>query len=244
MTSEFGQIAAKAVERRRFRFARFLAAATAAAPFAAAATFHSATFTTPFTFHAVAQKAKDFLAHVFQFQSQVHQHLRGHAFLLAQQAEQNVLGAHIVVIQVAGFFHRILDDLLGPRRLRQLAHCDHVGSALDELFDFEANLAQVDVQVLQHIGGHATAFFDQPQQHVFGADVFMVESLGFLIGQLHDLASTIGKAFVHGYSLMTGLVYLCRAAAELAPRFMPARRAATLLFHAACWAGDSSFNLF
>ena len=27
----------------------------------------------------------------------------------------------------------------------------------------------------------------------------MVESLSFLVGQLHDLASSIGEAFVHGF---------------------------------------------
>jgi hypothetical protein len=32
---------------------------------------------------------------------------------------------------------------------------------------------------------------------MFGADVFVIEALSFLIGQLHDLASPIGKALVH-----------------------------------------------
>ena len=148
-------------------------------------------------FDAVAQQVEHFLADFFQLQAQVHQHLGGHAFLLAQQAEQDVLGADVVVVQVAGLFHRILDDLLGPRRLRQLAHRDHVGPALDELFDFEADFAQIDVEVLQHVGRDAAAFLDQAQQHVLGADVFVVEALRFLVGQLHDLAGTIGKSFVH-----------------------------------------------
>ncbi len=79
----------------------------------------------------------------------------------------------------------------------QLAHGDHVGSALDELLDLEADLAQVDVEVLEHVGGDAAAFFDQAQQHVLGADVFVVEPLGLLVGQLHHLAGPVGKAFVH-----------------------------------------------
>ena len=146
----------------------------------------------------MAQQVEHFLADFFQLQPEVHQHLGGDAFLLAEQAQQDVLGADVVVVQVAGLFHRILDDLLGPRRLRQLAHRDHVGSALDELLDFEADLAQIDVEVLQHVGGHAAAFLDQAQQHVLGADVFVVEPLGLLVGQLHDLAGAIGKSFVHG----------------------------------------------
>ena len=110
-----------------------------------------------------------------------------------------MLGADVVVVEVAGLFHRVFDDLLGPRRLRQLAHRDHVGSALDELLDFEANLAQIDVEVLQHVGGDAAAFFDQAQQDVLGADVFVVEALRLLIGQLHHLAGPVGKSFVHGF---------------------------------------------
>ena len=86
---------------------------------------------------------------------------------------------------------------LARGRLRQLAHGDHVGAALDELFDFEADLAQIDVEVLQHVGGDAAAFLDQAQQHVLGADVFVVEPLGLLVGQLHDLAGAIGESFVH-----------------------------------------------
>ena len=86
---------------------------------------------------------------------------------------------------------------LARGRLRQLAHRDHVGPALDELFDLEADLAQVDVQVLQDVGRHAAAFLDQAQQDVLGADVFVVEPLGLLVGQLHDLAGTVGKSFVH-----------------------------------------------
>ena len=86
---------------------------------------------------------------------------------------------------------------LARGRLRQLAHRDHVGAALDELFDFEADLAEIDVEVLEHVGGDAAAFLDQAQQDVLGADVFVVEPLRLLIGQLHDLAGAVGESFVH-----------------------------------------------
>jgi hypothetical protein len=65
-------------------------------------------------------------------------------------------------------------------------------------FRLRADLAQVDVEVLQHVGRDAAAFLDQPQQDVLGADVFVVEPLGLLIGQLHHLAGAVGKSFVHG----------------------------------------------
>ena len=68
---------------------------------------------------------------------------------------------------------------------------------MDKLFDFQANLTKVDIKVLKHVGCDTGAFFDQAQQHVFGADVFVVETLCLLVGKLHDLAGTVCKAFVH-----------------------------------------------
>ena len=42
-------------------------------------------------------------------------------------------------------------------------------------------------------------FLDQAEQDVLGADVLVVEPLGFLVGQLHHFAGAVGKAFVHGW---------------------------------------------
>ena len=94
---------------------------------------------------------------------------------------------------------------LARGRLRQLAHRDHVGPALDELFDLQADLAEIDVEVLQHVGRHAAAFLDQAQQDVLGADVFVVEPLGFLVGQLHDFPGAVGKSLVHSVDSPDGM---------------------------------------
>ena len=72
----------------------------------------------------------------------------------------DMFGANVVVVQVAGFFHRIFDDLLGTRCLGQLAHRHHFGPALNQLLHLEADLSQVDVEILQHIRCDATAFLD------------------------------------------------------------------------------------
>ncbi len=71
------------------------------------------------------------------------------------------------------------------------------GPGLDDLLDLVADLPQVDVQVLQDVGGDAAALLDQAEQDVFGADVLVVEALGLLVGQLHHLAGTVGEAFIH-----------------------------------------------
>jgi hypothetical protein len=167
---QFGQVAAEAVERRRLGSCRPCRRADAATAAGAGRAF--------FALDAGAEQVEDLLADLFELEAQVHQHLGGDAVLLAQQAEQQVLGADVVVVEVAGLFDRVLDDLLGPRRLGQLAHRDHLGAALDELLDLEADLAQVHAEVLEHVGADARAFLDEPEQDVLGADVLVVESAG------------------------------------------------------------------
>ena len=100
-------------------------------------------------------KIEDLLADLFQLQAEVHEHLGGHSFVLAEQAQQDVLRANVVVVEVARLFDRVLDHLLGARACGSLPVVTISGPALDELLDFEANLAEVDVEVLQDVGGDA-----------------------------------------------------------------------------------------
>ena len=143
---QFGQVAAEAVQRRGLALA-FLALFFLCLGF--------------FAFHTCSQKVENLLPHFFQLQTQIHQHLGRYAVVLAKQAEQKMFRAYIIVIEVPRFLDGVFDDLLGPRGLGQLAHRDHVGAALDELFDFEPDLAQVDVEVFQDVGADAAAFLDQ-----------------------------------------------------------------------------------
>ncbi len=116
-------------------------------------------------FDAVAQQVEDFLADVFQLEAEVHQDLGRDPFLLAEEAQQEVLGPDVVVVEVAGLFHRVLDDLLGPRRLRQLAHDDQdVRSGLDDLLDLETDLAEIDVEVLEDVGRDPEPSLTRPRR--------------------------------------------------------------------------------
>jgi hypothetical protein len=65
------------------------------------------------------------------------------------------------------------------------------------IFSTSRRMRQVDVEVLQDIGRHAGTFFDQAQKDMLGADILVVEALRLLIGELHHLASPVGKAFIH-----------------------------------------------
>ena len=115
------------------------------------------------------------------------------------------------MVEVAGLFDGVLDDLLGARGLGQLAHRDHLWPGLDELLDLEAHLAQINIEIAQDVGPDAGAFLDEAEQDVLGPDVFVVEALGLLVGEGHDLASPICKAFEHGRVLsQTVLCAACR----------------------------------
>ena len=151
-------------------------------------------------FDAGAEEVEHLFADLFEFEAQVHQDLGGDAVLLTQQAEEQVLGADVIVIQISGFLDGVFDDFFGAGGLGQLAHGDHVGSAFDELFDFEADFSQVDIEVFEHIGTDAGAFLDEAEEDVLGPDIFVVEALGFLVGEGHDLAGSVGKSFKHGGS--------------------------------------------
>src|SRR5262249_29846095 len=128
-------------------------------------------------------------------------------------------------VEAARFLDGEFDDFLGPWRLRPLSRGDHVRPCLHDLLDLQANLAQIDVEVLDHVGSDAGAFFDQPQQDVLGADVFVMEALCLLIGKLHDLARSIGETLVHGrpFAAMSrstdisvcACAYLSRSGAEM-----------------------------
>ncbi|TNV75070.1 hypothetical protein FGO68_gene14602 [Halteria grandinella] len=101
------------------------------------------------------------------------------------------------MIEVAGLFESVFQNLFGPRGLRQLAHRDHVRPRLDDLLDFDADLAQIDIQILEHIRRYAAAFLDEAQQQMFGTDIIMIEPLGFRVCQLHHPAGPVGEPFVH-----------------------------------------------
>jgi hypothetical protein len=122
-----------------------------------------------------------------------------------------VLGADVVVVEVARLLDGVLDHLLGARSLRELAHRDHLGAALDKLLDLEADLAEVDVEVLQHVRADTRPFLHEAEQDVLRPDVLVVEALGLLVGQGHHLA---GRSVSR--SNMWDLLFLLPSRAESA----------------------------
>jgi hypothetical protein len=87
----------------------------------------------------------------------------------------------------------------------KLAHRHHLGAALDELLDLETDLAQVDVEVLQHIRADSRAFLDEAEENVLRPDVLVVQALGLLVCQGHHLAGSVSESFEHAALLPKNL---------------------------------------
>ena len=103
----------------------------------------------------MTQQVQHFVAHIFQLHAKIHQNLSSDAFLFTQQAQQQMLGADVIMVEVSSLIHGVFNDFLRTRRLRQLAHRDHIRSRLDNLLDFDADLSKIDVKILQHVGCNA-----------------------------------------------------------------------------------------
>ncbi len=194
LLGQFGQVATETIQGGRFAFAAL--ARRAAAAFAL--TGASAAFADFGTFQTMTEQVQHFFADIFQFQPQVHQDLSGHAFLLSQQAQQDMLGTDVAVIQSCEPLPSSTRSLSWPVASGAVCPRSPFRDRFGPVFRLPAeSFARSTSRVLQHIGGNAAALFDQPQQDVLGADVFVVEPLGLLVGQLHDFASAVGKSFVH-----------------------------------------------
>src|SRR5262249_46751488 len=89
-----------------------------------------------------------------------HEHLAADAFALPNQAEQDVLGPDVVVAELEGLAERELEDLLRPRRERDVPgrllvpgadHVEHLGP----------NLLQVEPERDEGPSGQPLALLDQ-----------------------------------------------------------------------------------
>jgi hypothetical protein len=67
----------------------------------------------------------------------------------------------------------------------------------DNFLDLLADSFQRDFEGLQSFGSDTFALVDKTQEDVFGADVVVVEHLGFFLCQNNDSASPVGKPLKH-----------------------------------------------
>ena len=105
-----------------------------------------------------------------------------------------MLGADVVVAELQRLAERELEDLLGPRRERDVPGRRRAALS-DDLLDLAADGLQRDAERLERLGGDALTLVDQPEQDVLGADVVVVEEPSFLLGQHDDPSGSVGEPF-------------------------------------------------
>ena len=136
------------------------------------------------------------LAHSVEVRPELLQDLGGHALALVDQAKEDVLGADVVVSELERLAERELQDLLGPRRERDVSGRGGLPLA-DDLFDLLTHGLEGDPQGLQGLGGDPFPLVDQPEQDVLGADVVVVEHPRLFLGEDHDPPGPVGEALKH-----------------------------------------------
>ena len=63
--------------------------------------------------------------------------------------------------------------------------------------DLGAHLLEGDAERLEHARGKTFLFAQQAEQEMLGADVVVLERPGLILGQNHDLASSLGEPLEH-----------------------------------------------
>ena len=107
-----------------------------------------------------------------------------------------MLGADVVVSELQCFAQRQLENLLGPRRERDVP-ARRLLPLPNDLFDLLADSLERDSEGLHGFCSHAFALVDQPEQYVLSADVVVVEHPGFFLGQDDNTTGAVGKPFEH-----------------------------------------------
>src|SRR5581483_6972302 len=142
------------------------------------------------------EQLDDGLPNAVQVRAELLEDLGGDPLALADEAEQDVLGPDVVVAELEGLAKRELQDLLGPRRERDVA--GRSGLTLpDDLLDLLADGLEGDVQRLERLGGDPLALVDEAEQDVLGPDVVVVEHPRLFLGEDHHPPGSVGEAFEH-----------------------------------------------
>ena len=103
------------------------------------------------------------------------------------KAEQNVLGADVGMIERLRFLAGEREHFLHARRVGNVADHLRLRAGADLFLDFHADGFEIEPHLLEHVDGDALAELDQAEQKMLGADVIVVEAIGFLASERQDL---------------------------------------------------------
>jgi hypothetical protein len=72
------------------------------------------------------------------------------------------------------------------------------------VLDFTPDLAKIDFPLCQYVSSGATALLDQSEQDMNRTDILIAYAVGFLIGELERLSSSVRKQILHGGPRLIG----------------------------------------
>ena len=96
------------------------------------------------------------------------------------------------MIQATSLVNGQLDHFFGTRSEADLTEDDAI-STTNYKFNGTPNLIQFDAEVTQNFSGNSLSFADKSEQEMFGANVVVLEALGFLLSEAQNFARTLGK---------------------------------------------------
>jgi hypothetical protein len=107
-----------------------------------------------------------------------------------------VLGADVVVPERERLAEGQLEDLLRPRRERDLPGGDLLARP-DDADDLGADLLHGDLEALEHARGQALLLAKEAQQDVLGSDVVVLEGARLFLRQDDHLAGALCEPLEH-----------------------------------------------
>ena len=128
--------------------------------------------------------------------TEIEQDAGGHTFTFPYQSEQNVLGTDVAIPEVERFAQSQLKHLLGSGCEGHMGR-DGLISRTHELNHLVAELLDGDAKSRQNPCGHSFLLAQQSEREVLGADVFVPQLSGLILGQYDCLFGKCLESFEH-----------------------------------------------
>ncbi len=153
---------------------------------------------------------ENFIAGALDVYLEIFQNAGGDALALAEQTEKNVLGTDIGVLQAFGFLAGKGEDFLDARSVGNVAHHFGLWAGANLFFDLHSHGLQVEPHLLKNIHSNTLTKLNQTQKQMLGADIIVIEAVGFLAGKGENLLGAWSEVIHHWFSVLAGVASLRR----------------------------------
>src|SRR6266705_2384181 len=103
-----------------------------------------------------------------------------------------MLCSNVMMVQAVSFLHGEFDHFFGAWGEPNFTKNNAISTPYNS-FNGSANLVQVHAEIAQYFGGDPFSLTYKTEQEMFGADVIMLEALGFFLSETQDLPGPLGE---------------------------------------------------